>query len=249
MRAHPLSASRRRRGHSLIEMVVALATLSLVLGGALQISTAARDTWRLAGAKSRLQEDGRRMLDAVLDELRRSGVTSAGGASLPAIWEQPRGPLATPRGNLVATMNFADADLVNEVRAAQGNGDRIARNAARVSDTIVFQLPRDQDGDGTPLDANGEIEWGPELVSYRVVDDAEGRPWLERQVENGGALVARRPLGPSVRAITFDIVFNDRSLRFGTVDVVLYLEERDPSGRRVTAAVEGAVVLRNTRGI
>jgi hypothetical protein len=244
----PADRHRARRGHSLLELVLVFASLSLVLGGVLLLMHSSRTAWQLASSKSRLQESGRRMLDTVLADLRRSGLTAVGGASLPSISERRRGPLATPRGNLVATMNYADEALVNEVLAWQGDGDHVARNAGRVSDEIVFQLPRDLDGNGTPLDANGDLEWSADLVSYRVVDDAAGRPWLERQVERAGVLVERRALGPSVTSITFDAIVNDRSLRFGTVDVVLYLEEIDGLGRRVRVAVEGSVQLRNILG-
>jgi hypothetical protein len=253
MRAHTLTADRvgrdrACRGHSLLEALIVFATLSLVFGGVVQVMQASRTAWQMTSARSRLQESGRRMLETVLTDLRHSGLTSVAGNSYPAISERPRGPVSTPRGALVATMNYADEALVSEVLAYQGDGDHVARNAGRVSDEIVLQLPQDLDHDGTPLDAGGNLEWGADLVSYRVVDDAEGRPWLERHVERGGVLVERRTIGPSVRSITFDTVFNDRSLRYGTVDVVLYLSEVDASGQRVQVAVEGSVQLRNIVG-
>jgi hypothetical protein len=250
MRAHALTdRDLRRRGHTLLEMVLAVTTLATVLGGVLQITTGSRAAWRLSGSKSHLQESGRRMLESILAELRHSGLTSVAGSNYPAIYERPRGTAATPRGNLVATMSYADEALVSEVFAKQGDGDRIRRNAARVSNEILFQLPQDLDRNGTPLDANGELEWGPELFSYRVVDDPEGRPWLERRTERPGTAMQTRLVGPSVRSITFDVVFNDRTLRYGVVDVVLWLEEIDAAGQKITAAVEGSVALRNTRGL
>jgi hypothetical protein len=239
--------SRGRRGHSLVEMLIVLSTLTVVLGGVFELVRSVRNSWRLESSKSRLQESGRRMLERVLDDLRRSGLTTTGGTTYPSIFEHAAGPEATSRGNLVASMNYADAALVDEIFARDGNGDRIARNADRVSDEVVFQQPSDVDGNGTPLDVNGNLEWGPELFSYRVVTDAEGRPWLHRYAERNGAIVDARSVGPSVTSITFDVVFNDRSLRFGVVDVVLYLQELDANGQTVTAAIEGAVELRNTR--
>jgi len=254
MRANPLSGPTRARraragvrGHTLLESMFVLATMTAVLGGSLVLLDGARRAWQFADSESRLQERGRRMLQAVLTELRRSGLTTDAGNNLPAIFERARGPDWTPRGNLLATMNYADESLVDEVYAVQGTGDRIARNDGRVSDEIVFQLPADLDGNGTPIDADGNIEWGPELISYRVVEDAAGRPWLFRHVELNGAIVERRIVGPSVASITFDVVLNDRSLRFGEVAVVLYLEELDDRGQLVTTSVEGVVGLRNTR--
>jgi hypothetical protein len=241
------AGARGRRGHTLVEMMIVLTTMTAVLGGSMVLMEGARSAWRLADTESRLQERGRRVLQTVLGELRRSGLTTVAGANYPAIWEHARGPDADPRGALVATMNYADESLVNEVFCAQGNGDRIVRNDGRVSDEMVFQLPADVDGNGTPLDADGDLEWGPELFSYRVVDDAAGQPWLYRYTEIAGAVTERRIIAPSVASITFDVIFNDRTLRFSEVAVVLYLEELDDSGQRVTTAVEGVVGLRNTR--
>ena len=247
MRAHALSLRRGARGHTMVEMMIVLATMTLVLGGVMQIMKAARDAWQLTGSKSRLQEAGRRMLEKIIADVRHSGLTTVAAQNYPAIWERPLGSESTPRGALIATMNYADESLVNEVFAYNGDGDHIARNAGRVADEIVFQLPKDLDGNGTPLDANGDLEWGPELFSYRVVQDAEGRPWLYRNTEVGGVITDQRIVGQSVKSITFDVVFNDRSLRFGNVDIVLYLEETNANGQRVTAEVEGSVNLRNTK--
>ena len=250
MRAHALNVrfrGRGARGHTLVEMMIVVVTMTVVLGGVLTIMRGARDAWQLTGSKSRLQESGRRMLEKIVSDLRHSGLTTVAGQNYPAIWERPLGPESTPRGALVATMNYSDESLVSEVFAYNGDGDHIARNAGRVADEMVFQLPQDLDGNGTPLDANGNLEWGPQLFSYRVVQDAEGRPWLYRNTEVGGALVDQRIVGQAVKSITFDVVFNDRSLRFGNVDIVLYLEEVNGNGQRVTAEVEGSVNLRNTR--
>jgi hypothetical protein len=227
--------------------MIVLCTMTAVLGGSMLLMEGARNAWRLADTESRLQERGRRVLQTVLGELRRSGLTSLAGNNYPAIWERARGPETTLRGNLVATMAYADESLVNEVFCANGNGDRIVRNGGRVSDEMVFQLPADLDGNGTPLDSDGDLEWGPELFSYRIVDDANGQPWLYRYAEVGGLITDRRIVAPSVSAITFDVIYNDRSLRFSEVAVVLYLEELDDNGQRVTTAVEGVVGLRNTR--
>jgi hypothetical protein len=244
MRPNALS---RRRGHTLVEMMIVLTVMTAVLGGSMLLLESTREAWRLADTESRLQERGRRVLQTVLSELRRTGLTSTGGNNYPAIWERARGPETTPRGNLVATLAYSDASLVNEVYAYQGLGNRIVRNETRISDEAVFQLPADLDLNGTPLDANGDLEWGPELISYRVIEDANGKPWLYRYVEQAGVVIERRIVGPSVASITFDVVFNDRSLRFGEVAVVLYLQETNARGQLISTSVEGSVGMRNTK--
>lgn len=254
MRPHALNDGqsarppRRTRGTTMIEMMIVLVTMTAVLGGSMLLLESARKAWRFADTEGRLQENGRRILQNLLGELRHSGLTSLAGTNYPAIYERPRGPDTTPRGNLIATMNYADESLVSEVYASQGVGsDRILRNEARVSNELVYQRPLDVDGNGTPLDANGDLEWGNELFSYRVVEDPNGIPWLYRYTTVNGAQTDSRIVGPSVRAVTFDVVFNDRSLRFDELAVVIYLEELDDSGQLITTAVEGVVGLRNTR--
>ena len=238
---------RRLRGHTLLEMMVVLTTMTVVLGGSMLLMNGVRSAWKLADSESRLQELGRRLLQSVLADMRRTGLTTDAGVNYPSIFERARGPDTTPRGPLVASMNYTDTGLVDEVYAWTGNGDRIARNQGRVSNEFVFQLPADVDGNGTPLDADGDLEWGPQLFSYRVVEDAQGASWLWRYTELAGVVVDQRMVGPAVTSITFDVVLNDRSLRFGEIAVVIYLEQRDESGRLLTAAVEGSVGMRNTR--
>lgn len=249
MRANPLIATgrARQRGTGFIELILVLATSLLVMGGAIVLMQGTRSNSARANGAAALQEHGRRVLTEVLDELRRSGLSTSAGTNYPAIWERARGPESTARGALVATMNYTDVAAVSEVYAWQGDGTRRSdRNAGRVSDEIVFQLPADLDGDGTPLDATGNLEWSADLISWRVVEDANGQPWLARYVERAGAIVDRRFVAPGVTGITFDSVLDDRSMRFGEVAVVLYLEGTDSQGRTTTSAVEGSVVLRNT---
>jgi type II secretory pathway pseudopilin PulG len=246
MRSHPLR--RRRDGFTIVEAVVVCATLVVVLGAALVLLEGTRHTSQRAQTESRLQESGRRILADVLADLKRSGMSTLDGHSYPAIWERARGPESTPRGNLIATLSYSDESLVDEIYAWQGDGvDRITRNEPRVSDEVVFQRPVDLDGDGTPLDAVGSLEWTGDLISYRVIDDGAGNASLWRLVENGGVVVARDRVGPGVVKITVDAVMNDRTLRFSEVAVVLWIETRDAENRAARTAVEGSVVIRNTR--
>lgn len=248
-----LHRSRRssQQGFTLVEMAVSSFSMIVVLGGAVAVLAGSRGALEVSNTQSVLQDVGRRVLDQVLGDLRSTGLTDGafvGVGSLPAIWERPPADLGnSTRGNLIASMDYNDVDLVDEILAYQGNGDRIARNANRVTNEIGFQMPRDLDGDGRPLDANGDLEWGPEFFSYRVIVEPNGISWLYRFTELNGAVTDTLRIAPFVSNITFDVIFNDRSLRFGEVAVVVYLQRPNGQGQTITTALEGAVVLRNTR--
>src|SRR5262249_38839250 len=104
---------RGARGHTLVEMMVVLSTMTLVFAGLFMLLRPARDASHEAISRSTLQEAGRRMLEVMLDDLRHTGLTTSGGQNLPAIWEHARGVDSTPPGPLVATMNYTDVYLVN----------------------------------------------------------------------------------------------------------------------------------------
>lgn len=232
----------RQRGMTLIEVLVMVVGSSVVIGGAMSLILSTRGAYEVGGTQSSLQEVGRRMLDDVLADLRGSGLTTVAGQNYPAIYERPAGEA---RGDLYATMNYEDADDVDETLAYNGDGDRIERNRDRVTNEIVFQRPTDMDGDGRPIDSDGRLEWSDELLSYRIDIEPNGKSWLIRGSEIGGLESVRR-VGPFITNITFDVVFSDRSMRFGTVAVVIYLQRVNASGQTITAALEGSVVLRNT---
>ncbi len=245
--SRPKRPTLREKGFSLVEMTLVSIGISFVMGTVMLFMKSSQAAWELSGNQSGLQERARRLLHVMVDDLRRSSLTSVAGQNLPAIWERPAGTEDTPRGALIATMNYEDVDQVDEILAVNGDGQtRIERNRARESNEIVFQIPTDVDGNGIPLDADGNVEFTEDLVTYRVVDQA-GTPTLMRYVERAGEIVDRRAIGPWVQKITFDVVLNDRTVRFNEIAVCVYLERIDDRGQVLRAAVEGAVGLRNTR--
>lgn len=238
----------RSAGFSLIEMIVATASMSFVFGGSVLLLQGTRGAFEVGGNHSSLQEVGRRILDDVLSDLRRSGLTTVAGQNLPAVFERPVGNFLTPQGPLLATMSYTDVDLVDAVIAVQGNGNRINRNFGRNTNEILFQLPADTNGNGLPVDNNGNLTWGNEVISYRIISDpVTNIPTLFRLTQNGGMITGFRRMGMWVNNITFDVVFNDRSLRFGEIAVVIYLQRINARGQLITSSLEGSVGLRNTR--
>lgn len=252
MHEDSLRSRRRRRqaGFSLVEMMVAMGSMTLVFGASMMMLAGTRGAWEVGGTRSSLQEVGRRMLEEVLTDVRRSGLTTTGGQNFPQIWERPVGTFLEPRGNLIATMDYTDVDLVDEMLAVNGLGgpNRILNNQNRIPNEFVFQLPTDTNGNGLPIDDDGNLTFGIETVSYRIIEDpTTGIPTLFRLTQAGAMLAGFERVGPYVTNITFDVVFNDPSLRFGEIAVVIYLQKTNAQGQVIQAALEGSVALRNTR--
>jgi type II secretory pathway component PulJ len=240
-------STHRVGGFSLLEAALSMTVMTLVLGATTALMHGTQRAWEAGSRQSQLQERGRDLLDTVMTDLRRTGLTRVGAAPFPSIWERPAGPEGTPRGNLIATLDYQDADRVNEVLAYNGDGQsRIERNRDRVSNEILFQLPKDTNGNGMPIDDEGYITFGTEVITYRVIVDNQ-IPTLYRITFDAGAEIARVPICQWVTGITFDAVFNDQTVRFGEIAVVVYMQRPGPDGSVVRAALESAVVLRNTR--
>ncbi len=248
-------SKRSNAGFTMVEMMVAAASLLLVIGGAMALMKSSRGALEVGGNRSGLQELGRRMLNDVVGEIRGAGITEVAGQSYPAIYDRPIALQADSlRGDELAVMDPTDAEITDSVAwtdpASDPNileVDRVERNRNREPSEFVFQVPQDLNADDRPIDAEGNMEWGTELVSFHIVQDPNGINWLHRVVEDGGVEVSRERIGPHVQNITFDVIGNDRSMRFNEVGVVIYLQRLNNQGQVITAELESSVVMRNTR--
>jgi len=237
---------RRSRvaGFAIIEATITLSLVSMIFGGFILLLKATSGAQEAGGNRSELQEIGRRAMRRVLDDLRNTGIVEDAMGNYPVIYERPAGDDATPRGRFIASLSFLDADLVDWVRFERGR-DRVAINRDLECREILFRAPQDIDGNGYPVDSTGQVEWESDEVSYRVVEHADGRRWLERRTND------TRPesIAPYVDKITFDCIMNDRSLLYNQVAVVIYLRRTDHRGQVTEAALEGIASLRNTKAI
>jgi hypothetical protein len=246
-------AGRSQAGFTVIEMAVTLASMTVVLGGSMTLLVSSRGAWQVGGTRSSLQEVGRRILNEVVADIRRSGLTVEDGQGYPAIYQRPPEPLGAGERPAEPSVRMDPEDVrVVDLDVLVGgdpgsSSSRIERNRGRTPQEFVFQLPADLDGDGRPLDGNGDLEWSGALHSFRIVVESNGVPWLYHLIEEGGAPARFERVGPHVTGITFDVVANDRSLGFNEVAVVVYLQRLNERGQRITAALESSVVLRNTR--
>lgn len=239
---------RRTSGVALIEAVLSAVFMTLILGGFALLMRSARGPNEQGVAVAQLQDIGRRIIVELSQDLKNAGIRETGGGNFPSIYERPIGDDKTPRGPLVASMSFDDANDAQYKFAHDGDQSRIERNRDRACDELVF-TPIDfqvVDGGGKvrigwPLDTtnNDQLKWSGDEVNYRVVRDASGTAWLERRVNDKSPT----KVAPFVDNITFDCLASDRTLLFNQIAIVVYLGRQNGDGRRITTAIEGVVNL------
>ncbi|MEW6745619.1 MAG: hypothetical protein AB1486_22950 [Planctomycetota bacterium] len=240
-RAH---VTGRTNGYAVIEASLTLALVSMIFGGFILLLKASRGAQEEGASRSELQEIGRRAMSRVLEDLRGTGIVEDALGNFPVIYERPAGDESTPRGEFVASLSYTDADDVAWASYERGR-DRVEVNRDAECREILFRVPRDTDGNGYPIDSTGLVEWGDQVMSYRVVQYPDGRRWLERRTDDASP----EPVAPYVEKITFDCIMNDRSLLYNQIAVVIYLSREGHRGQSIEAALEGIATLRNTRQI
>jgi type IV pilus assembly protein PilW len=73
----------RSRGVSLVEMMIALTVGLVLVGGAIQIFTANKQTYNVQEALSRLQENARFAIELISQDVRMAGYAGCGGSNVP----------------------------------------------------------------------------------------------------------------------------------------------------------------------
>ena len=216
-----------REGFTLIEMLISLTILAIV---GVTFSASMRSMASLATAgttRASIQREGSVALERILVELRQAGFVTQGGFDYPHLFDDGAPGLGFE----------AHAHAVPAGAAVAGDYD------FGVTREIVFLVPADADGDSEPdVDANGDLAWGADEISYVLDQNAAGERALERRV-NGGA---PETIATGVERIVFDNAASSGwEIPLSAVRVQLFFRVQDNDGSEVRYSVEGMTRLRN----
>ena len=200
----------------MIELVVSTVVLTVLMGAFFSSINGMMRLAQVGEAKASMKREANRALEAVLEDLRRSGFVTVGGTAYPVL-------SASAFADSVATADESDFG---------------------VSRDITFVLPADVDADGDPdVDANGRLVWSLDEVSYVHVTGADGVPVVERRVNGGvGRVVARHV----ERMTFDDAVTTGFQLPQNAIRVQLCFRKADEDGVVHRYAVEVTIRPRNT---
>jgi len=240
-------AARRRdsqRGATLVETAITVALIVSVLLGVYATFGGSLQSYTTGSVRSELQQEGRRALKRILDELRVSGIFEDPDlGNRPAVFTFDPEAENPSRGDFRGSLSLADLTRQEPPPGTVPHPDRSQRNAGRISEELVFKLPRDADGDGRPTNATtGMLEWDLSEISYRV-DRAQTGEWRVSRFVDG---FRTGTLGRHVRKVTFDVLSFDASVPRNQVAVTLFLEKATSEGQVISVAMEGSIQLRNT---
>lgn len=136
---HSSSCADRARGFTIVELMVAMAISLLLLGGVVAIFTSSKTTYETVERLSRIQENGRFALDAIVRDVRSAGYV---GCSRPATFAntlRSQTQLAWNFTDAVAGYNFQSGTTwLPALDAAMTN---VASGATNGSDALVLRVP------------------------------------------------------------------------------------------------------------
>lgn len=132
--------TRRQRGLSLVELMIAMLVGLILMAGALSMFLSNRRSYMLQNAVARMQENGRFSLDFLRPQLRLAGYTGCGNQS---IWQNPQINLLNDQ-----------SDIFDFSRAIQGYD----YNTTNVGSSYTISSE-------TPALASSANDWSPALPS------------------------------------------------------------------------------------
>ena len=146
---------------------------------------------------------------------------------------------------LVSDIEKAAAEVNRELRNATRTAAGTPPNATRVSATDYrFYLPGDIDGNGTILDATGNIEWTT-ATQIQYFYDAGTRMLLRRTLQAGVPVGADRVIASDITAAAFEDQASDATLLADEVRLTATIARTTVKNRTLTSTVNSISRLRN----
>lgn len=255
-------ANQRRAGFTLMEVLMTASILGVLARSLILLGQGMGSMSQTGSALSLLQFEATKAQDAIMEDLRRSGLRTVAGKAFPYIYE-----------NGAPGPGFEQHTYVPSTQGAQaGEIDFGAQRA------LVFLLPADLDRDGRPdmdTDLNGVPEldgnrdgllsednadlgsWDPTLNSidpetglvwsqnewgYAILDGPDGRPYLERRM---GGVLQKRIAKDVERLYIENCAETGFQIPANALRISLFLRRTDTDGVVYRHSVQWVVSLRN----
>lgn len=224
--------SIRRAGFTIIEVAISAFVLVLLSGALTQALIRLRGVTEVTDLRTQLQDSGERAINLIVSDLRRSGFVTVAGTNFPYLFDD--GVITNVAFNVHAHAQATE-------NAAVGDPD------FGVNREIVMAQPliQDLDGDGLDkptLDANGNLMWSNNVISYIVVTGADGVNYLERRVNAGSP----RRIASFVERIWFeDDSLVGSTVPDGAIRVRIWFRRPDDAGNVYRHSTDVTVSLRN----
>jgi prepilin-type N-terminal cleavage/methylation domain-containing protein len=210
-----------RRGHTLVEVLVAVVVLAIAIGAAALVGLRSEDAIRTESVRLTLDGQARQVTARLLAELRGSSAGSVSG--------------------LVESPEWDDLLQFEQVASISPTSGQIDWSTARVE----LRYEAGEVDDGIDNNGNGLVDegrvvlirdpGGPDEIeatlTHWVAEYLEGETPLNALDDNGNGLVDERGL-------VFERAGN-------TIRIHLTLQRLDADGRLVTSTAETSVLLRN----
>ncbi len=157
----------RRRGYSLIEIMITLAITIIILVAVYSVIGTTMKQDEAIRARVELQIEATRCIQELTSLLKTAGPVDTNGNGT---WQSGEYPVFVDDGSTYpsAYASFSDLNDVSSTGSNSPAGHYIVTvdpdGFGGPSNEIIFRLPRDKDGDKHPTDASGNIEWGKDNV-------------------------------------------------------------------------------------
>jgi hypothetical protein len=221
-------SGRKNQGYSILEMTVSMAILVIVLAGSFGALSASRSIFQTGVTLSSLQDQARKALDQISREVRQSGT----------VMNDPYSPYPYLFVDGNAEGYYAHHWHPPTVSHASPGDPDYGPNRE-----IVFRMAEDVDGDGFLTDATtGEIEWGPNEISYVVITAADGVNELQRRINGYSPVTVVR----NVERLVFDDYHTDPELTKNQISIVIHIRKSTRTGRVLRSYLSTTVNMRNS---
>jgi len=218
----------KNEGYTILEMAISMVILGIVLAGVFSVLGASRSIFQTGITLSSLQDQARKALDQITREVRQSGT----------VINDPHSPYPYLFVDGNAEGYYAHHWHPPAVSHASPGDPDYGPNRE-----IVFRMAKDVDGDGLLTNAStGEIEWGPEEISYVVLTTDDGVNELQRRI-NGGSPVA---VVRHVERIVFDDYYTNPGLTKNQISIIIHMRNTTKTGRVLRTYLSTTVNMRNS---